>query len=32
MIEVMAAAARIVYDLVRPDMLDLNFGCPTPRW
>ena len=29
--EVMAAAARIVYDLVRPDMLDLNFGCPTPK-
>lgn len=29
--EVMAEAAKIVYEQVRPDMIDLNFGCPTPK-
>ncbi len=27
-----ALAARIVEDLVRPDLIDLNFGCPVPKF
>lgn len=29
--EVMAEAAQIVIDHCRPEMIDLNFGCPTPK-
>lgn len=29
--KVMAQAAKIVYDTVAPEMIDLNFGCPTPK-
>lgn len=29
--EVMAAAAALVFEQVQPDMIDLNFGCPTPK-
>src|SRR5690554_3597513 len=28
---IVAEAARIVYDTVAPEMIDLNFGCPTPK-
>ena len=28
---VMAEAAQIVIDHCRPEMIDLNFGCPTPK-
>ncbi len=28
---VMAQAARIVWEHVGPEMIDLNFGCPTPK-
>lgn len=28
---VMAKAAKIVYETVSPEMIDLNFGCPTPK-
>ncbi|NMB00279.1 MAG: tRNA dihydrouridine synthase DusB [Firmicutes bacterium] len=28
---VMAEAAKIVYHSVAPEMIDLNFGCPTPK-
>ena len=28
---VMAEAAKIVYEHVSPEMIDLNFGCPTPK-
>lgn len=27
-----ALAARIVEDLVHPDLIDLNFGCPVPKF
>ncbi len=27
-----ALAARIVEDLVQPDLIDLNFGCPVPKF
>ncbi|MFH1679421.1 MAG: tRNA dihydrouridine synthase DusB [Candidatus Eisenbacteria bacterium] len=30
--ERMTVAARIVEDLVRPDLIDLNFGCPVPKF
>lgn len=29
--QVMAKGARIVYEAVAPEMIDLNFGCPTPK-
>lgn len=29
--EVMAKAAKIVWEMVKPEMIDLNFGCPTPK-
>ena len=29
--QVMAEAAKIVYETVQPEMIDLNFGCPTPK-
>lgn len=29
--QVMAQAARIVWEHVGPEMIDLNFGCPTPK-
>ena len=29
--ENMAAAARLIVDRVRPDFVDLNFGCPAPK-
>lgn len=28
---IMAQAAKIVYEHVDPEMIDLNFGCPTPK-
>lgn len=28
---IMAKAAKIVYEAVAPEMIDLNFGCPTPK-
>lgn len=28
---VMAEAAKVVYEHVQPEMIDLNFGCPTPK-
>jgi tRNA-dihydrouridine synthase B len=30
--ERIAVAARIVEDLVQPDLIDLNFGCPVPKF
>ncbi|MFH1279413.1 MAG: tRNA dihydrouridine synthase DusB [Candidatus Eisenbacteria bacterium] len=30
--ERVAVAARIVEDLVAPDVIDLNFGCPVPKF
>lgn len=30
--ERLAVAARIVEDMVRPDVIDLNFGCPVPKF
>ena len=30
--ERMAIAARIVEDMVEPDLIDLNFGCPVPKF
>lgn len=29
--KVMSEAAKIVYEHVAPEMIDLNFGCPTPK-
>ncbi|HHY09416.1 MAG TPA: tRNA-dihydrouridine synthase family protein, partial [Firmicutes bacterium] len=29
--EIMAQAAQMVVELVAPEMIDLNFGCPTPK-
>ncbi|HBG09693.1 MAG TPA: tRNA dihydrouridine synthase DusB, partial [Firmicutes bacterium] len=29
--QVMAEAAKMVYQQVQPEMIDLNFGCPTPK-
>lgn len=29
--KVCAEAAKIVFDRVAPEMIDLNFGCPTPK-
>lgn len=29
--QVMAQAAKIVWETVAPEMIDLNFGCPTPK-
>lgn len=29
--KVCAQAARIVFETVSPEMIDLNFGCPTPK-
>lgn len=29
--DVMAKAAKIVHQSVAPEMIDLNFGCPTPK-
>lgn len=29
--KVCAQAARIVFEAVSPEMIDLNFGCPTPK-
>jgi len=29
--KVMAQAAQLVYTQVQPEMIDLNFGCPTPK-
>ncbi len=29
--ERMAAAARIIYDAMRPDFIDINAGCPVPK-
>lgn len=29
--KVCAEAARIVFDIAEPEMIDLNFGCPTPK-
>lgn len=29
--DVMAEAAQIVIDYCQPEMIDLNFGCPTPK-
>ncbi len=29
--ENMAAAARIIYDAMRPDFIDINAGCPVPK-
>lgn len=29
--QVMAEAARLVYEKAKPEMIDLNFGCPTPK-
>ncbi len=29
--ENMAAAARIIYDSMRPDFIDINAGCPVPK-
>lgn len=29
--KIMAKAARIVWEQVGPEMIDLNFGCPTPK-
>lgn len=28
---IMAQAAKIVFDTVGPEMIDINFGCPTPK-
>ena len=30
--ERVSLAARIVEDLVEPDLIDLNFGCPVPKF
>lgn len=29
--EVMAKAARMVYDKFKPDLIDINYGCPVPK-
>ena len=29
--EVMGKSAKIVYDMLRPDIIDINYGCPVPK-